>query len=136
MRIFIGGRIEGAIENDKRITKFNYGLQTHCSIENAIIEKRLMHALAIRDGKKMMHNISDLEAWCDHQLPNIECMVEESAGVEREPEKLFAKILPVMNHHKCTSYGISKESYGSGSHELGGTGQGNSVSEEMCKDTP
>ena len=62
-------------------------------------------------------------------------MVEESVEVEREPAKLFAKILPVMNHHKCTSYGISKESYGSSSYKLGGKGQGSSVSGAICRDT-
>ena len=62
-------------------------------------------------------------------------MVEKLVGVEREPAKLFAKLLPVMNHHTCISYGISKESYGSGSYKLGGTGQGNSVSGEICRNT-
>ena len=41
------------------------------SIENATLEKRLMRDLSIRDGKEMMHNISDLEACYDRQLPNI-----------------------------------------------------------------
>ena len=51
MRIFVGGRTKGAIENDERISKFNYGSRTHCSIENAMIEKRLMCDLAMREGK-------------------------------------------------------------------------------------
>ena len=51
-----------------------------------------MYDLAIRDRNKMMHNISDLEACYDRQLPNIGCLVEESVGVEREPSMLFAKI--------------------------------------------
>ena len=49
-----------------------------------------MHDLAIRDGKEMMHNVLDLEACCDRQLPSIGCMVEESIAVERELAKLFA----------------------------------------------
>ena len=121
MRMFIGGRTEGVIEKDQRISKFNYGSRANYSIENAILEKRLMCDLSIRDGKEMMHNVSDLEACYDRQLPNIGCMVEESVGVEREPAKLFAKLLPVMNHHTCTSYGISEESCGSESYELGRT---------------
>ena len=63
----------------------------------------------------MMHNISDLEACYDRQLPNIGCMVEESVGVELDPVKSFDKLLPVTNHHTCTIYGISKESCGGGS---------------------
>ena len=62
-------------------------------------------------------------------------MVEGSVGVEREPAKLFAKMLPVINHHTCTSYGINEECYGSGSYELGGTGQGNAVSGATCRNT-
>ena len=65
MRMFVGGRTEGTIENDKRTSKFNHGSRTHYSIENKILEKRLTHDLATRDGKEMMHNVSDLEACYD-----------------------------------------------------------------------
>ena len=94
-----------------------------------------MYDLAIRDRNKMMHNISDLEVCYDRQLPNIGYLVEESVRVERESAMLFAKILPVMEHHICTSYGISKDSYSSRTYKLGGTGQGNSVSGSICRDT-
>jgi len=40
-----------------------------------------------------------------------------------------------MNHHICTDYGISKSSYGSIIEKLGGTGQGNSVSGTICRNT-
>ena len=83
----------------------------------------------------MMHNVSDLEACYDRQLPIIGCMVEESVGFEREPAKLFAKLFPVVNHRMCISYGISKEWHGSNSCKLGGIGQGNSVSGVTCRDT-
>ena len=124
MRIFIGGRANNAIESDSRVSKFNYGSRTNYSIDNAILEKRLMYDLALRDGSEMMHNISDLEACYDRQLPNIGCLIEESVGVEREPALLFAKILPVMEHHICTSFGISKEFYGSKEFKLGGQAKG------------
>ena len=68
-----------------------------------------------------MHNISDLEVCYDRQLPNIGYLVEELVRVEREPAILFAKILPVMEYHICTSYRISKDSYGSRTYKLGGT---------------
>ena len=55
--------------------------------------------------------------------------------VEREPAKLFAKLLPVLEHHICTSFGISKEYYGSSIYKLGRTRQGNSVLEVICRDT-
>ena len=135
MRIFIGGRNDENVEKDDRLSKFNYGSRRNYSIETAILEKRLMYDLAARDGREIMHTISDLKACYDRQLPNIGCMVQEAVGVEREPAKLFAKLLPVMEHHICTSFGISKGHYGSVMYKLGGTGQGNSVSGAICRDT-
>ena len=63
MRIFIGGRVENAIKNNQRVSKFNYGSCTNYLIENATLEKYLMYDLAIRDGNEMMYNISDLEVY-------------------------------------------------------------------------
>ena len=63
----------------------------------------------------------DLEARYDRQLPIIGCLFQESVGVKREPAKLFAKMLPVMKHRICTSYGISEEAHGIISYKLGGT---------------
>ena len=135
MRIFIRRRAENAIKNDQRISKFYYGSRSNYSIENAILEKQLMYNLVIRDRNEIMYNISDLEAYYNRQLPNIGCLVEESVGVEKEPAMLFAKILPVMEHHICTSYRISKDLYGSKTYKLGGTDQVNSVLGSICRDT-
>jgi len=82
-----------------------------------------------------MHTISDLKASYDRQLPNIGCMVQEAVGVNREASKVFAKVLPIMQHHVCTDFGISKNFYGSKVEKLGGTGQGNSVSGAIYRDT-
>ena len=43
MRIFLGSRIEGFIEKDNRISKFNFGLRKFFSIEEAILEKRMIY---------------------------------------------------------------------------------------------
>jgi len=75
-----------------------------------------------------------LKACYDRQLPNIGCLVEEAIGVECEPAKLFARILPVMNHYICTSFRISNSFYGIDTFKLGSTGQGISVSGAICKD--
>ena len=135
MRIYIGERNSRNIEDDSRLSKFNYGSRANYSIETAILEKRLMYDAAVRDGKPMIHNISDLKACYDRQLPNIGCMVQEAVGVNREASKVFAKVLPIMQHHVCTDFGISKNFYGSKVEKLGGTGQGNSVSGAICRDT-
>ena len=51
MKMFIGRRTEGTIENDNRTCKFNYVSRTRYSIENTILEKCLMSDLATRDDK-------------------------------------------------------------------------------------
>ena len=61
-------------------------------------------------------------------------MVQEAVGVERKPAQTFAKVLPIMNHRACTSFGISQKTYGSKFETLGGTGQGNSGSGSICSD--
>ena len=48
-------------------------------------------------------------------------MVQEAVGVERKPAQTFAKVLPIMNHHACTSFGISQKTHGSKFETLGGT---------------
>ena len=87
-----------------------------------------MSNLAVRDRKKMMYNLLDLEVYYDRQLHNVGHIVQEVVGVERELAKLFAGILPDINYHICASFRISKDSYGSLSFKLGDTGQKNSVS--------
>jgi len=75
MRIYIGSRNNDKIESDERLFQFNYGTRSNYSIETAILEKRLMYDVAVRDGKPIIHNISDLKAYYNHQLPNLGCLV-------------------------------------------------------------
>ena len=42
MRIFLGLRNKGAIENDHWFSKFNFELRAGYSIDKAILEKRLL----------------------------------------------------------------------------------------------
>ena len=91
--------------------------------------------LLARDGKEIMYVISNLKACCDRQLPSLGCLVEESVGVEREPAKLFAKILLVVNYITHASYRISTQKIGSETFKLVGIGQGNLVSGAICRNT-
>jgi len=81
MRIYIGGRNNESIEEDTRLSKFNYGSRANYSIETAILEKRLMYDVAVRDGRSMLYNISNLKACYDRQLPNLGYVVQEAVGV-------------------------------------------------------
>ena len=94
-----------------------------------------MYDVAVRDRKPMPHNISDLKACYDRQLPNLGCMIEEAVGINREASKIFAEVLPIMNHYVCTDFGISKTAYRNNREKLGGIGQGNSLSGAICRDT-
>ena len=113
------------VKNDNRLSKFNYGSRSNYSTQTAILEKRLMHDLAIKERQIMMCNTSDLKACCDIQLPNVGSVVQEAVGVERKLAQMFTKVLPIMNHHVYTSFGISKKTHGSKYETLGSTGKGN-----------
>ena len=135
MRIYIGGRNNDNVEEDERLSKFNYGSRTNYSIETAILEKRLMYDVAVRDGKLMLYNISDLKVCYNRQLPNLGCMIQEVVGVNRVASKVFAEVLLIMTYHVYTDFSISKITYGGKREKLGGTGQGNSVSGAIYRDT-
>ena len=60
----------------------------------------------------MIYNMIDLKLCYDQQLVKIGLIVQESIGVQRLPIKLFSILLPAIEYHICTSYGVSKEFYG------------------------
>ena len=45
------------------------------------------------------------------------------------------KVLPVMNHFICTSFSVSETSYSRLNKKQVGTGQGNGVSVNICRDS-
>ena len=42
-----------------KLSKFNYGSRSNYSIGNMMLEKRVMYDLVTRDGKSIMHTITD-----------------------------------------------------------------------------
>ena len=134
MRTCLGVRMDDRVETDSRVSKCNHGSRKGHSIENALLEKRLIFDLAKKTEDSCAHVTSDLEACYDRQLPNIGGIVEESIGVNREAIKLITKVLPRCKHFIGTTYGVGKESYGEMNELLGGTGQGNVFSGNVCKD--
>ena len=85
---------------------YKFGSRKGFSIDTALLEKRLICNAAIKSTGPMMHNISDLEACYDCQLPNIGCLVQELVGVRREASKLFALVLQGITKHACAGCGI------------------------------
>ena len=55
-------------------------------------------------------------------------------GVEKEPTKLFVKILLVMDYFACASYRIGAKTCGSEIFKLRGTCQGNLALGTICCD--
>ena len=63
IRIFVGDRNNENTETDERLSQYNYGSQKNYSINIAILEKRLMCNVLIRNRQTSIHNISDLKAY-------------------------------------------------------------------------
>ena len=61
----------------------------------------------------MINTITDLEAYYDRQLPNLIKIIKESIGINRSTIKLITKVLSIMKYFICTSFSMSKDSYGS-----------------------
>ena len=75
MRIFLKYRIKRKIEKDPRISKANYRSRSKYSIENAILEKWIIYDYGTLIYQHIMHNITDLKAYYNHQLAPIGSIV-------------------------------------------------------------
>ena len=62
MIIFINERNSGRIEIDPMISKYNYGSRKGYSIENAILEKRIVYNNSLLMGNHTIHNMTDLQS--------------------------------------------------------------------------
>ena len=107
MRIFLKVWNKGQIERDYRLSKFNFGSRLTHAINEALLEKRLLFDSAVRNQKQIINTITDLEAYSNRQLPNLGGIIEESIGVDQSGIMLIMKVIPIMQHHMCTSFGIS-----------------------------
>ena len=82
MRIFLKYRIKGKIKKDLRISKANYGLRSKYSIENVILEKRIIYNHSTLTYQYTIHNMIDLEACYNSQFPNTGSIFQEPVGEE------------------------------------------------------
>ena len=122
MRIYLREEDEEIIESDARFSKSNYGSWKNYSIESALLEKRLIFDYSLLSCKLTIYSLTDLQSCYDRQLPNIEGMIEESAGRDRNAMKLITKVMPNLKHYVCTGFGISSNYYGGEHNQLAGTG--------------
>ena len=79
--ILINQQNKFKIETDPRIAKCDYGLRPHYSIEDALLEKRLIYDNSLLKGKCMIYNMIDLKSCYDWQLVEIGSIVQKLIGV-------------------------------------------------------
>ena len=65
MRIFLIIRNIGKIEYDKCLSKFNYGSRKTYTIEEVLLEKRLIYDNSLLSRKQTIHNMTDLQVCYD-----------------------------------------------------------------------
>ena len=135
MRIFVNTRNKGSIEVDERISKNNYGSRLGYSIQDAILEKRQVFDYSLVTRVHYIYALIYLQLAHDRQLSKMGSMLKESVGVESKPIMLITKVMPIMENYVCTAFGVSKECYGGRKMILAGTGQGNVVSGNTCRDS-
>ena len=70
-------RNTGKIEQDKRISKSNFGSRPKYSIETVILQKRIIYNNSKLTNKLTICNMTDLEACYDRQLTNIGSILKE-----------------------------------------------------------
>jgi hypothetical protein len=112
IRILINQQCKFQIEKDPRVAKYDYGSRPHYSIDNMILEKRIIYDNSMLNSRDTIYNMTDLKLYYDKKLAEIGSIVQESIGIERLLIKLFIKLLPVIQYNICTSYGASQGSYG------------------------
>ena len=64
--------------------------------------------------------ITDLAAYYDRQLANVEGMVVESVEADRRMVKLITKVIPSFQHNVCIGFRISINYYSNVKQEIGG----------------
>ena len=111
MRFFVNIRNKGNIESDDRVCNITYGSRPGFSIEDDILENRLVFDNIIVTGKHTIYEMTDVEACYDSKLSKIGSIVQETLGVETKPIQLITKILLIMDYFLSLAFGDSKEFY-------------------------
>jgi len=125
IQISIGMRNSENIEKNNNLSKYNFGSRRNYSIDTALLEKRLIYDASIKNEELHIHNMTDLEACYDRQLPKVSGLIQEAVGVDRKCIKMIMRVITKFRHHICTNHRISETYYGDDEEELAGNGQGN-----------
>ena len=82
MRFFLGCRNKGSIKKDPRLSKFNYRSRRFYSIDEAILEKRLIYDISRYNKQLTINVITNFEVCYNQQLCNIGSIVKEFVGID------------------------------------------------------
>ena len=96
------------VETDEIVSKSNYFSIPECSIEYAILKKRLIFDNNLVTENHDIHTMECLKACYDRQLSKIGSIVQESTGVETKPIELVTKMLPIMEYYVRTTFCVIK----------------------------
>ena len=77
------------VENDERLSKYNYGSIIEHSIETVALEKRLMFDYAKKTEEANVGATSCLKACYDRQMPELCGLVEGTIGANRNAIELI-----------------------------------------------
>ena len=61
MRIHLNTNLEELIEKDSQFSTANFGLRKNCTIETAILKKRLIYDNSLIEMKKTIYNFTNLK---------------------------------------------------------------------------
>ena len=65
MRILINRRNEFRMKKDNRVSRSNYRLRLHYSIDNTMLGKRLVYDISLLTRYYDIYNMIDLQAYCN-----------------------------------------------------------------------
>ena len=103
-------------------------------IKDVLLEKRIVYDNSLINRKMTIYNMTDLKSYYDRQLAKIGSIIQELVGVESLLIKLFTKLLQVIEHHICTSYGASKTYYKGLQEKQASTEEGHILSVNIYRD--
>ena len=80
-------------------------------VDTILLEKWLIFDASMKNREITVHNITDLEAYYNRQLPNVSYLIQESVGFRRKGIKTIVNVITKFKYHVHTNFGISRSFY-------------------------
>ena len=79
----MGLRNQNIMEGDNRLSEFNFRSRQNYSINEVLIEKRLIYDSSMIIEEKSVYIVTDLSTYYDRQLANVSSILLELVGANR-----------------------------------------------------